>query len=136
MWQSLIRNEVDQNENDIKDFKLLNSDLNNENSFSQTPEEANESVQDFIRSLKSSVVAKKESQIQCENVFYLNKKEISKSVEENNHNLKLEIKSENTRANNIPEHSLFTRLKNEISSLLIPVGILVFSYIIYSIYNN
>ena len=131
----MIKNEVDQNENDIKDFKLLNTDL--KNTFTQTFEEANKSVKGFVETLKTNVVANKDSQLQCEKVSYLNKKEISKSS--NEPDTKSESKSEHldNKTNQVHLGLLdrFTKvIWKESSSFLIPVGILLFSYIIYSIY--
>ena len=74
LWKKLISNEVDPAENEIKDFKLFNTDLTDDNMFKQTHEKANQTVQSLINSLKPTL--KQESTLQCEKVFYLNKKEI------------------------------------------------------------
>jgi inorganic pyrophosphatase len=128
LWKRLINNDVDENENDMKDFKMFNTDLNDGNVFKQTYEEAERIVESFTCKLvlnKSN--DQNEANLQCEKVYYVNKKEIAKLS--NVQNVKNESKVD----------GLYCRLnsffKFENTPLLIPIGIAFFGYIIYAFYQ-
>jgi hypothetical protein len=132
----LINKEVDEIENDVRDFQLLNSGLNYANKFSQALEDADKSVKDLIESLNITGLPIRDTQLQTEKVFYLNKRELSKSSHDaSSKKVFMKIQYLNLKHNQVELPRLKKKNWGKFSSLLIPLGFVLLSYIIYSVYN-
>lgn len=136
LWKKLIDNDLDSKANNSENFKLFNTDLNDENNYKKTTDEAKTIVNEFKTKLTPTITQQvSEANTQLQKVFYLSKKDIkpvtaTAAATENSKKKETQRNEDGIIAN------IINFIKEQNINLLIPIALsTIVGYLIFSFYK-